>query len=316
MVGAKAEGGDVRDPAPHPPVGQRRYAMNRRTYGAHSPTPNPQSPIPMNNDMFPYQLHEKLFFQGFLTTVTGLVIGGSDTALSIGGLNKTVIRDPATGKPFIPGSSIKGKLRSLLELSAGCVGGPAGSIVHHGPCMDPGTDGAALCGTAIDRQLADRLKVDPDLQRPSPLLVRDAYLLPDQVFKYADLGYTHTKTEVCIDRITAKANPRTLERVPPGARFRLDLVLNIFREAGEDDAALALKTERLVRLLYKGLQLLQDDYLGGNGSRGSGQVHVQLGEVYARSAAWYRAAGEERPQPGEDATARFPFLQALTHAPA
>lgn len=268
----------------------------------------------MNPDNFPYLLHEKIFLQGVLTTATGLVIGGSDTALSIGGLNKTVIRDPATGKPYIPGSSIKGKIRSLIELSEGRIGGPAGSGVQHGPCMHPDADGAALCGTAIPDKLAEKLAADSNRQRTSPLYVRDAYLLPDQVFKYADLGYTHTKTEVCIDRITAKANPRTLERVPPGARFQLDLVLNIFREPGETDDALRKKTERLMKLVAKGLRLLQDDYLGGNGSRGSGQVHIQLTEVYARSAVWYGTVSADRPQPGEDCRARFGFLEEFQAA--
>jgi CRISPR-associated protein Csm3 len=264
----------------------------------------------------PYQLHEKIFLRGTLTTLTGLVIGGTDTALCIGGLNKTVIRDPATGKPYLPGSSIKGKIRSLLELSEGRIGGYAGSLVQHGPCLHPDADGAALCGTAIDKTSGEKLKVSPDRQRPSPLIVRDAHLLPGQQFKYADLGFTHTKTEVCIDRITAKANPRTLERVPPGARFQLELVLNIFREQGETDAALAARTKRLLGLVFKGLRLLQDDCLGANGSRGSGQVHVQLDAVYARSADWYATPAAERPQPGHACSDRFDFLEefSLAHA--
>ena len=82
-----------------------------------------------------------------------------------------------------------------------------------------------------------------------------------------DLPYTESKTEVNIDRVTSKANPRTFERVPAGAEFKLSMVLNIFDDENE---------EELKSILYKAIEMLHDDYLGGQGSRGYGQVEIIL----------------------------------------
>lgn len=119
---------------------------------------------------------------------------------------------------------------------------------------------------------------------PSRLIVRDSVMIteldtedelnlygltrkdvPD--FSHTDLPYTESKTEVAIDRITAKANPRTFERVPAGAQFKLNMVLNVFE--GEDESSLKATVAQAI-------SLLEDDYLGGNGSRGYGQVSVKI----------------------------------------
>ena len=84
-----------------------------------------------------------------------------------------------------------------------------------------------------------------------------------ELFTNTDMPYTESKTEVTINRITAKAMPRTFERVPAGAIFDVNMVLNIFENENEDS---------LVKTLKSAMDLLQDDYLGGNGSRGYGQV--------------------------------------------
>jgi CRISPR-associated protein Csm3 len=104
--------------------------------------------------------------------------------------------------------------------------------------------------------------------KPSRLIVRDAELdIKACDFSNTDLPYTESKTEVAIDRVTAKANPRTFERVPAGAKFNLNMVLNIFE--GEDE-------EALKATLDQAIELLQDDYLGGHGSRGYGQVEIKI----------------------------------------
>jgi CRISPR-associated protein Csm3 len=81
------------------------------------------------------------------------------------------------------------------------------------------------------------------------------------------LPYTESKTEVAIDRVTSKANPRTFERVPAGAKFKLELVLNVFKDEDE---------KSLKATLNQAIKLLEDDYLGGHGSRGYGQVKIEL----------------------------------------
>jgi len=85
-------------------------------------------------------------------------------------------------------------------------------------------------------------------------------------FNNTDLPYTESKTEVSIDRITAKANPRTFERVPAGARFQLEMVLNVFDNDNEN---------QLIESVNQSIKLLQDDYIGGHGSRGYGQIEIK-----------------------------------------
>jgi CRISPR-associated protein Csm3 len=116
---------------------------------------------------------------------------------------------------------------------------------------------------------------DTDSSRPSRLIVRDAELIIEDeklgidkdFFNNTDLPYTESKTEVAIDRVTAKANPRTFERVPAGAIFKLNMVLNVFESDNE---------KQLKETLKQAIQLLHDDYLGGHGSRGYGQVQIDI----------------------------------------
>jgi CRISPR-associated protein Csm3 len=109
---------------------------------------------------------------------------------------------------------------------------------------------------------------DTDSSHASRLIVRDADLdIKSADFSNTDLPYTESKTEVAIDRVTAKANPRTFERVPAGAKFKLNMVLNIFE--GENENALKATLKQAIALLH-------DDYLGGHGSRGYGQVKIEL----------------------------------------
>lgn len=187
--------------------------------------------------------------------MTGLHIGGTNAALNIGGPDKFVVRNPINNIPYIPGSSLKGKMRALVEIAKGCISNKGKAS------EDPNSISGKLFGVATGK----------DDNRPSRLIVRDADLdvSKEDMFANTDLPYTESKTEVAIDRITAKANPRTFERVPAGAQFKLNMVLNIFD--GEDE-------EELVRTLNFAIELLQDDYLGGHGSRGYGQVKIKLNE--------------------------------------
>lgn len=202
------------------------------------------------------KLIKKIKYTGIITLKTGLHIGGTNASLNIGGPDKFVVRNPITNVPYIPGSSLKGKMRALIEVVSGCVSNKKGVV---GPSDDPNSKSGALFGVATG----------DDKNKPSRLIVRDAEmdLSKPEMFDNTDLPYTESKTEVAIDRVTAKANPRTFERVPAGAQFKLEMVLNIFENEDE---------EALTDTLMKAIQLLQDDYLGGNGSRGYGQVEIKL----------------------------------------
>ncbi|MBQ7946642.1 MAG: type III-A CRISPR-associated RAMP protein Csm3 [Bacteroidaceae bacterium] len=201
------------------------------------------------------KLIKKIFYTGEITLVTGLHIGGSNTTMSIGGPDNFVIRNPLNNMPYIPGSSLKGKMRALVEIVNGCakVG------------KDKETNN--LFGTSADNEDS----------HPSRLIVRDGQLLiegMEKAFANTDMPYTESKTEVNIDRITSKANPRTFERVPAGAKFSLNMVLNIFDSDNE---------EALKKTLDKAIELLHDDYLGGSGSRGYGQVKIDWEKIKEES---------------------------------
>lgn len=201
------------------------------------------------------KLIKKLKYSGQLTLLSGLHIGGSDTSLGIGGLDKLVVRNPLTNEPYIPGSSLKGKLRSLLELKDGDVT-EKGQITHN-----LNKRAGQLFGTASDKT-----------GHPSRLIVRDAPLDLERTPKFpdTDLPFTEAKTEVSINRISAESNPRTIERVPAGAVFSVEMIINIFKaekEAPEDVLRQALKDA---------IELLHNDYLGGHGSRGYGKVRIDI----------------------------------------
>ncbi len=205
------------------------------------------------------KLKKKIIYTGTIELKTGLHIGGTNAALNIGGPDKFVVRNPITNIPYIPGSSLKGKMRALVEIANGCV-----SIDRKGNAKaseDPDSVSGKLFGVSGDS----------DKSRPSRLIVRDAELdvSNEAMFSNTDLPYTESKTEVAIDRITSKANPRTFERVPAGAKFKLNMILNIFE--GEDE-------KQLKATLNQAIKLLEDDYLGGHGSRGYGQVKINLEE--------------------------------------
>lgn len=225
-----------------------------------------------------YQLNKKVIIKGKVVLLTGLHIGGTNASMGIGGVDKSVIRNPIDNKPIVPGSSLKGKMRSLLALSRGELGGSMGKKIQNGPTLNPDHLVARLFGTAISGKESEK-------QRPSRLIVRDGQLLSDEsIFGNTDLPFTEAKTEVVIDRITSAAMPRQIERVPAGAEFSLEIILNIFSEDNEAE---------LKAGLMQALKLLEDDYLGGNGSRGHGQVRFEIEKIVSRDAAYYKGESGE-----------------------
>ena len=201
------------------------------------------------------KLIKKIFYTGEITLVTGLHIGGSNTTMSIGGPDNFVIRNPLNNMPYIPGSSLKGKMRALVEIVNGC----------------------AKVGNDKEANNLFGVSADNEDSHPSRLIVRDGQLLiegMEKAFANTDMPYTESKTEVNIDRITSKTNLRTFERVPAGAKFSLNMVLNIFDSDNE---------EALKKTLDKAIELLHDDYLGGSGSRGYGQVKIDWEKIKEES---------------------------------
>ncbi len=195
---------------------------------------------------------------GIIHCRTGLRIGGNKDEIEIGGMDNPVIRHPVTKHPYIPGSSLKGKLRSLLEYKYD-------KIQDDGkPC------GCALKDCPICPMFGPHLRPHHSLG-PTRLLLRDATLSPKSVEELEPmleegLQYAELKSENIINRktgIAADRGLRTQERVPAGAEFDFRLTLRVFE--GDDEA-------QMLTLIAEGLRLLEADYLGGSGSRGYGQV--------------------------------------------
>lgn len=234
----------------------------------------------------------KLFFDGELICVTGLHIGAGKGSLDLGGADNPVVKD-ALGRPYVPGSSLRGRLRSLLEQAAGMVG-PEDLVylsrrrgqevrIHHSD--DPGDEICLLFGRNPGRmERVSGEATEPSAATPARLTVYDAPLDPEsitlQMRENLDDELTEVKSENAIDRITAQSSARTLERVPAGARFHVRFVLDI----------LCPEDRELVARFLEGLRLLEDDALGGGGSRGSGRVRFCNWKVTWRSKAYYAGA--------------------------
>lgn len=219
-----------------------------------------------NNDT---KLVKKILIHGKIEALTGLMIGSSNTAMGIGGIDKMVVRNPISNQPYIPGSSLKGKMRALLEIGRREI------------TFNDGKAGSSNNPEHLSAWLFGMVRPNDKAQRPSRLICRDGKLLNGDSFKeLTELPYTETKTEVVIDRVTSAASPRTFERVPAGAIFELDLVLNVFEGDKFNEAALLSAT-------FQALRLLQDDYLGGSGSRGSGRVKFRIEHIEQKTMEAY-----------------------------
>lgn len=198
---------------------------------------------------------------GTLTCKTGLRIGGSKDDIEVGGTDSPIIRDPVTRRPYIPGSSIKGKVRSLLEYATGKVDMASGQ-----PC------GCGRSDCMVCRIFGPHKNTRHNLG-PTRIIVRDAQLSNESVEKLEPLqdqgvDFAEIKRENWIDRRTGVAGQgglRTQERVPAGTMFDFTIHVRIFEGDPE---------EEIVQFIERGLKGLEVEYLGGSGTRGYGWVSV------------------------------------------
>lgn len=189
---------------------------------------------------------DKIIIKAELKLLTGMHIGKSNDFAPIGAVDSVIITDPLTKQPIIPGSTLKGKLRTMLaKLEA---------------------DGPILNTHNKDNNIIKRLfgASEPEIVE-SRLQFYDIFMSNAEELKNkeTDLLYTEIKFENTINRTTAIANPRQLERVPAGAKFAFKLVYNCENE--ED-----LKED--IENLAKALKMIQLDYIGGSGTRGYGKI--------------------------------------------
>ena len=196
---------------------------------------------------------------------TGLHIGGNKDNYGIGGVDSPVIKNPLNNQPIIPGSSLKGKIRSLMEIVDNgvysCEENKQNVIYMFGPSPEKEKD-----NTSSSNKIDEKEK-DPSLTR---IIFRDLSLKEESAkelqVKLGEGFFTEIKAENFIEKLKCSANPRFQERVPAGAIFEGECIIN-YQDYDQVDFEELLKT---------GFKLLENNYLGGSGSRGYGKVSVKF----------------------------------------
>ena len=242
------------------------------------------------------QLHGKIFLQGTIKALTGLHIGGNSGELDIGGIDNPIIRNAFNRQPYIPGSSLRGKIRCLLDRHfENSLEKRVGRDVRVHECESPvDYNRCPVCqifGVAPIRQLRGKTI-------PTRLIVRDSFLTPESLETLdkadTDTDFTEIKTEVAIDRITSAATSRQQERVPAGAIFGpVQIVHSLYTLRGSDHDNQLQDELTYFDTVLKGMELLEDDYLGGSGSRGSGQIAFENLKMTFKSRECYEKADKD-----------------------
>ena len=206
-------------------------------------------------------MYAKIQITGKLEIVTGMHIGGSSAFAAIGAVDSPVIKDVRSNLPMIPGSSLKGKMRTLLAKAYN-------------------KDNKLVAKPDDDDERLTRLfgSAKKDKAKVSRIIISDMIMCNREELREQGLqSMTEVKFENTINRLTGVANPRQIERAVRGAQFDVDFVYEV-----EEENQILEDFETLAQ----GMKLLQYDYLGGHGSRGYGKVKflnleadVVIGEV-------------------------------------
>lgn len=235
--------------------------------------------------------------------ITSLHIGGLDTGGRIGELDNPVIKDSMTGLPMIAGSSLKGRIRERLEWNHVDPFHKKTAIERQLKYDDKGKLNVGkvaqcTCGNCDICHYFGHSNHDTDDPQqvflgPTRILVRDALPKNGQVDKWEEkLGaqtYTEVKVENTISRLTAVANPRQMERVPAGSVFSGEVVIDTYNLPHREKDSI----QTALMLLFKGMMLIEDSFLGGGGSRGSGVVQFKSFQIKKFSESYYANPDEE-----------------------
>ncbi len=193
-------------------------------------------------------MYGKIQISGIIEVKTGMHIGGSSAFAAIGAVDSPVVRDVISGLPVIPGTSLKGKMRTLLAKK-----------YNDGNKLEVQPEDDAEC---IIRLFGTSKKVDKKIPK-GRLLFSDMVLSNrEELYQKGAQNITEVKFENSINRLTAVANPRQIERVIRGSKFELDLIYEVNDDKVEDD----------FQILADGLKMFEYDYIGGSGSRGYGKI--------------------------------------------
>ena len=223
---------------------------------------------------------KKIFIRGSIETLSGLHISSFNSNYSLGILDYSIVRDPITHKPFIPASSIKGKIRFLLEQLQNESGNETNQT-----------------NTVIETLFGKPSKHSN--ANPARIIFRDAKLSTESekaILPFEDLPFAELKKEACINRKTGAAQPTLVERVPTGIFFNFEIIVNVFENDQENE---------FLETVFLGLNMLQDDYLGGRGSRGYGAVKIHLDSLTFKDIQNYKDGTQE------SAYENFPVPESL-----
>lgn len=205
---------------------------------------------------------ENVVIKGQILVRTGMHIGGLKDSVKIGGVDSPVVTVDILGdgssiseKPYIPGSSLKGRMRNLLTNAYG-------KDYKNG-----------LIEKIFGKNKESEQKDESEENR-SRAVFRDAYLSGEMSLEEV----TEIKGENQIDPVTARANPRFIQRVIPGSRFDYEIILTVYEGDNEDD---------MVSLIKEGFELLKDSYIGGNGTRGYGRIDYTFDSSDKRDRGFY-----------------------------
>ncbi|WP_010416779.1 type III-A CRISPR-associated RAMP protein Csm3 [Anaerophaga thermohalophila] len=232
------------------------------------------------------KLTGKIIISGNIELITGLHIGGSSSISDIGGIDNNVIKSVPLktdfeGIPYIPGSSLKGKLRTLLAKEYGFIS------------IDD------------DREPVSTIFGSTKTNEISRIIVSDATLDTEafkKIFNQSEMEFpwTESKWENRIDRKNSSANPRQMERVPAGAVFHFNMIYDVYDDNKED-----VHMHEIARTFH----LLEDDYLGGSGTRGYGRIRFKDISLKRRTITGYYKPKENRHE--EDITSDY-WINTIT----
>lgn len=221
---------------------------------------------------------ENYIIKGKIICETGLHIGGSSDNIDIGGTDNEIIRDTVSDLPYIPGSSLKGKLRSLLELHDA---DSMMSIIENegGVSTDENCIASKIFGLSADE--------DRGLKYPTRIIVRDSFPTEESIELWEEnediVRGSEIKYENTINRLSSAANPRNMERVPKGSSFNFEIIFSSYENDDEKD----------ILGVFEAMSLLEDSYLGGSGSRGFGKIRFDNITLIKRDLTYYTEDNSE-----------------------
>jgi CRISPR-associated protein Csm3 len=222
---------------------------------------------------------------GKIILKTGLHVGDSKDSIEIGVIDNPIIRDRISGLPYIPGSSLKGKLRSLLELND--EKSTRDVIKNDGaPSSDANCKAVKIFGTSPTGENKPIF--------PTRIIVRDSFPSRESLTLWSEkedvVRGAEVKYENTINRITSEANPRPTERIPKDSEFDFEVILSVYDSydnfEGDDGKGNLLG-------VFEAMMLLEDSYLGASGSRGYGQIEFGDITLVKRDQNYYKEKQDE-----------------------